>query len=252
MTNSRSFSACVDALTGGDAPRVWSLLVTVFGDLGQSSEGRFSGALLRELTEPVGVRPEALRVALHRLRKEGWITSHRTGRRSDHVVTNWGRAEIAAAAPRIYTASEPAAQAYLIITEPGQPDASGVQLRSGVTLAPAPVEDAYCTQITDRLPDWMRDRTVSPQTQATAAGLLHNLRNAEAALPKPHMVSPIQRAVLRVLIVHGWRRVALRVPCLPDACLPRDSAIPCCRTRAMALLDILPAPETLSHADHAA
>jgi phenylacetic acid degradation operon negative regulatory protein len=248
MTSDPGFDAAVRALTDGDPPRVWSLLVTVFGDLGQSDDPRFSGALLRAITAPIGVRSEALRVALHRLRKEGWITSDRNGRGSDHRVTDWGRAEIARAAPIIYARAALARQAVLILSEPGEAEPEGVTLRPGVTLAAGDQASggAFCVEVTDDLPDWMRAETLGAVTEALALSLGARLDAARAALPDLARLDPLQRATLRVLVVHGWRRIALRAPVLPDRCLPRGSVLPDTRAATMALLDALPVPEAAS------
>ena len=65
---SGDFQKTIDALGGDDMPRVWSLIVTVFGDLAQRNGDEIAGPVLGEILAPVGVRPEAMRVALHRLR----------------------------------------------------------------------------------------------------------------------------------------------------------------------------------------
>ena len=96
-----SFQNLIEQVTFGTTPRVWSLLVTVFGELAQDADAQISGSLLRSLSEHIGIKPEAMRVALHRLRKDGWIDSERTGRTSNYFLTLWGRAQSIAASPRI-------------------------------------------------------------------------------------------------------------------------------------------------------
>ena len=97
-----TFGACRDALTAGRPHRLWSLIITIFGDLAQAPGSRISGAALGEITELIGVKPEAMRVALHRLRKDGWLESEREGRASFHHLTQYGRTQCAEASPRIY------------------------------------------------------------------------------------------------------------------------------------------------------
>ena len=74
--DSTAFEAVVSDLRGDIPPRVWSLLVTVFGDLAQDGSA-LPGTVLGEIMSRVGIKPEAMRVALHRLRKDGWIESER-------------------------------------------------------------------------------------------------------------------------------------------------------------------------------
>jgi phenylacetic acid degradation operon negative regulatory protein len=92
-------------------------LVSVFGELAQDQGSRISGSLLRHITEQIGIKPEAMRVASHRLSKDGWIDSERHGRTSAYYLTKWGRAQSASASPRIYAAD----QAWFVMSNPGQP-----------------------------------------------------------------------------------------------------------------------------------
>jgi len=62
------FNRCIEILAAGDRNRVWSLVVTIFGDLAQGTGDTLSMQTLARITEPLGVKPEALRVALHRLK----------------------------------------------------------------------------------------------------------------------------------------------------------------------------------------
>ena len=67
----------IEDLSALEPIKTWSLIVTLFGDLnGQPVTGKQLGAILGR----VGIKTEAMRVALHRLRKEGWIVSTKIGR----------------------------------------------------------------------------------------------------------------------------------------------------------------------------
>ena len=99
-----SLDDLVRCLNGDQVPRVWSLLVTVFGELGQDPDVRLSVLLLGKLMDLAGVKPGAMRVALHRLKKDGWIDSRRCGRNSEYFLTPYGRSQSVEAA-RGYTAA---------------------------------------------------------------------------------------------------------------------------------------------------
>ncbi|TNF17581.1 MAG: PaaX family transcriptional regulator, partial [Rhodobacteraceae bacterium] len=62
-------------------------MISVFGVLAQDESARIIGPLLRLLTERIGITPAAMRVAIHRLRKDGWIDSQRHGRTSVYFLT---------------------------------------------------------------------------------------------------------------------------------------------------------------------
>ena len=92
-------------ILGQERPRVWSFIVTIFGDLAREDSHYISSRTLNRLTAQIGVKPEATRVALHRLRKEDWLESTKFGRESHYRLTENGRALSREAAPRIYGAA---------------------------------------------------------------------------------------------------------------------------------------------------
>ena len=66
-----------DRLLGLESTKTWSLIATLFGDL---DGDELSGKALWSLLAPLGIKPEATRVALHRLKKDGWIVAKKAGR----------------------------------------------------------------------------------------------------------------------------------------------------------------------------
>ncbi|WP_298437233.1 PaaX family transcriptional regulator C-terminal domain-containing protein [uncultured Jannaschia sp.] len=226
----------VQILTAGQSPRVWSVLVTVFGDLAPTSGDRISGALLRRIGAEIGFRPEAVRVALHRLRKEGWIESHRSGRTTDYDLTARGAAETRSAAPSIYRPVVPDA-GYLVLDEAGAAlDTLWVTPQMGLSARPV----GHALRLDRPPPEWMRRATVSPDLMAETARVAQAFASL-ARQPLPPL-DPLGIAVVRVLIVHDWRRIALRATGLPDAFHPDGWAGAGARDDAKTLLDRLPRP----------
>jgi phenylacetic acid degradation operon negative regulatory protein len=259
------------------AGKVWSFLATAFGDLAREEDARLGGAVLRALAARAGIRGDAVRVALHRLRKDGWILSHPEGRRTSYALTPHGLAESRAAAPRIYgPAPEPPVPVLLL--PPGTPPPPGATpLAPGVALAPGwahgaggaagaarvppggrrprPVPDPpggagagtapgaeaepFALPWTGGpVPGWLRERLVPPGLVAQAARFEARLADLGELPPLP----PLDRAALRVLAVHGWRRIALRAPHLPSALLPEGWRGEACRAALARLLEAHPAP----------
>lgn len=235
-------------VTYDKTPRVWSLLVTVFGELAQGRDARISGLLLRHLSEHIGIKPEAMRVALHRLRKDGWIDSERTGRTSDYFLTSWGREQSIAASPRIYAMDPAATQAWLVTFNPGQPTQSdnmtGAWVSSNllVTSIRPNQSDIIATELTEQthLPEWLSDKTCDPETVKLSQDFSHALGTLNASLGSAADLTPIQIATLRVLLVHGWRRIILKAPVLPDHVFPKGWCGMACRAETYRLLDQLP------------
>ncbi|NCX82445.1 MAG: hypothetical protein EBX04_00465 [Rhodobacteraceae bacterium] len=120
-------------ILGGDPPRVWSFIVTIFGDLAREDDRYISSRTLNRLTAEIGVKPEATRVALHRLRKEDWLESAKFGRESHYRLTNKGRKLSREAAPRIYgdTFDRPL---WMALYDPGSAAPDGLRILSGMCL----------------------------------------------------------------------------------------------------------------------
>ena len=69
----------IETLTADGRLRVWSLVITVFGDSVEPRGGTISTARLGRLLGRIGVGSGALRTALSRLAGDGWVTAQRKG-----------------------------------------------------------------------------------------------------------------------------------------------------------------------------
>lgn len=246
MSDPAAFPRLLEILRAPETPRVWSLLVTIFGDLAQEKDATLSGTALGRLTAPMGIKPEALRVALHRLRRDGWIESTKTGRTSHYSLTGAGRRESAEASPLIYGPEPRESEAALVIAEEDIGTADWVRVTPQVALAPGRVSvpGAFVTEITrdTSLPDWIRAKVCDEDLCAACSGLAARLGAFQVDMQTAVPLSPIERAILRVAIVHGWRRVILKAPLLPDHVFPEAWEGARCRERVAQCLASLPRP----------
>jgi phenylacetic acid degradation operon negative regulatory protein len=241
------FDDLVRDLTADQTPRVWSLLVSLFGELAQDADAQISGTLLGRLTALMGIRPEAVRVALHRLRKDGWIQSERRGRSSVYALTGWGRAQSAQATPRIYDLHPGPDTAWLVVFDPSQSlpqDAQGVWVSANTLITHAHQDwpTAFCALLHPdaSVPDWIADKVCGPQVAQQSREFLHRLQSVQDSLPMTPELDPFEAAALRILIVDGWRRIVLRTPHLPPHVFPPAWAGQDCRRRVSALLSAYP------------
>lgn len=81
-----------------------SFIFTLYGDMvhGLSSDGSlWIGALIR-LMAPFGVSSGAVRQAVSRMSRQGWLVARRAGNRAFYRVTDRGRRRIEELTPRIY------------------------------------------------------------------------------------------------------------------------------------------------------
>lgn len=249
------FEKAIQLLNDPQNQRVWSVIVSLFGDLAQDKGARISGGALTRIITPMGIKPEAIRVALHRLRKDGWIESARSGRASIHYLTDYGRNQSAAVTPRIYerTASAPD-DWHLLIAEDGPhqttldevlllPNYVAVNRSTalGHGRMPRNLDGLMAAEVNKiAVPDWLKTQLYPDALRQSCATLQRDLSQISAP---PAGLSPIAIGTLRTLIVHRWRRVVLRHPDLPPSFHPTDWAGETCRTKVFQLLDQLQRPD---------
>lgn len=249
---SNPYQQTIQTLLVPGGHRVWSLMVSLFGDLAQKEGTAIDGPTLSAVMAEMQIRPEAVRVALHRLRNEGWIVSEKSGRTRRHALTPKSRARSAAASERIYTG--PALKSdgwHLVLVRdadtipPEKMRACGfVQLlpRVFVGAVSAVPPKAALVLPGDDVPAWMRAQIAPAMQTQDYQALLPILTSADKLL-RDTRPSPLQRAVLRCLIVHNWRRIVLRHPPLPRNLLPDGWEGHSCHMLVNRLLVRFPKPD---------
>lgn len=248
MPSELDFTQATAGLRTLGGQRVWSLMVSLFGDLAQDEGQAIDGPVLSAMMALLQVKPEATRVALHRLRNDGWIASQKSGRISRHSLTAQGRAETVAASPRIYADpdSGPADWQLILLEKPGrnleQLGFVQVQPRLYVGGGDLHPPDGAMPLTAETAPDWLKAQAAPEDLRVPYTALLATLETLESALPRDTRLSPLETAVLRGLIVHNWRRLVLKHPALPQPLIAQDWPGRRCHHHIAALLTRFPRP----------
>ena len=209
----------VDALHAEGRLRVWSLVITAFGDLVQHRGGVISTARLGALMSRIGVEPGTLRTALSRLGRDGWVTSERQGRTSLYRLSPQGLHRFAPATSLIYAApqSGPVKEWSLYVS------LTGAAPRAGLVPAGHVPDGADCI-VTGRLDH------ISPDYRAQflddgARRAIDALADDIAAVQSATLSDPLDAAAARMLLVHRWRRLVLRYPEPVPQLMPDDARL---------------------------
>ncbi len=250
------------AFRGRRPPRAGSLIITLFGDAVLPRGGRiWLGSLIR-LLQPLEVSERLVRTSVFRLARDGWLLAQSQGRRADYVLSDTGRRRFDEAARRIYASAAPVwdRRWRLILTVDDLPPKARERTRAALSwkgfgalggdcfVHPgADIDAAVDALVAEGLGEHLG--ALMPLLAAEAgAGLgasnaqlvrrawnLHQLGTEYEDFVSTF--GPLRDALrsdasqgvdaedaflLRLLLIHEYRRLLLRDPELPDVLLPPE------------------------------
>lgn len=241
-TSATALEALIRGLHGRGRLRVWSLVVTIFGDMIVPRGGRVPLAVLQEIAGRIGVEPGALRTAMSRLAADGWVVREREGRNSFYGLAESGRHAFDLATRRIYAGGPPAWNgSWTVLISPSEvseedaeeADALGFVRVSGRAFLRPETEGA--PEVGDSFPAMLVVHGTGAEHPETILSFWPSGETADAyrsfvaafaplgaALTGGHRLEGIDAVAARTLLIHDWRRIVLRDPGLPAELLPAD------------------------------
>lgn len=220
--------------------RLWSLVVTLYGDAILPRGGSVAMGTLTRIVSALGVTDGALRTAMSRLASDGWLIRCRLGRNSFYRLADKGRGTFAEASEHIYHPSQTAwtGQFELAILAP-EADRDAVQalqaagfgsLPGGAWLATEGAHGPagagiYRLRATADLETALRLAASAWPLDRTGAAyktFLSVFQPIGRRLENGLKLSDIESLILRLLLIHDYRRAVLRDPLLPPQLLPAD------------------------------
>jgi len=255
-------SVRIDTFRAQRRVQATSLIMTVFGDAVLPRGGRiWLGSLIR-LLGPLDLNERLVRTSVFRLVREGWLSTETVGRRSNYALTPAGRKRFDEASQQIYSSRAPLWdrrwRMILVVSEldpkqrealrrslfwkgfgvvggncffhPGadlgdaldalRADGLGALLPGLMPLVAADFHSAMAASDADLVRRaWDLDELASGYAGFIASyeAILAQLR--ASALPDE---GDELAFLLRILLVHDYRRSLLRDPELPEVLLPAD------------------------------
>jgi len=258
----KELARLLNALHGQSRPRVWSLIITLFGDAIVPRGGVVGLASIQEVFAQMQIEENAVRTAMSRLTKEGWLTRIKHGRQSFYKLAPEGMGQFETATQRIYTKDKKtwSGEFDLVIVNPL--DAKSREILSAKMLecgfgSPAP--DVYIRPAsekpipTDNTIAVLKSKSSPGETlrnlvdtswpietlQAGYESILTKYNSTLKAVNAAKYITPMDALVLRTLLIHDWRRVVLKDVALPDELRPDDWAGERARQMVGALYHVL-------------
>ena len=242
MPLSPPIASLLDQFHARKPARIWSLIVTLYGDAIVPRGGALWIGSLIEIMALFGIDAGHVRTAVSRLSSDGWLSSTKRGRASYYRLSHVGEDEFLQATQRIYSSIPVRRDALRVaLVGPAVPDAAALRTRLkaagfapvspvihvGLGSPPPELRDAGLFVLTPEEKDkrelaaaaWRLDEMAQAYRDFIAqfsplAALLD--RQDQPALKDDEAL------VARTLLIHAFRRVVLRDPALPDDLLPQD------------------------------
>jgi phenylacetic acid degradation operon negative regulatory protein len=220
--------------------RIWSLIVTLYGDAIVPRGGSVWIGSLIELMALFGIDAGHVRTAVSRLSSDGWLASTKRGRASYYRLTKSGEAEFLQATQRIYSGIpmvQGNMQIAVIAPAAHDPAAMRAALQAAGYAAVSPVIHVGFGALPADLAarDGLFVMTPRPEDRrALAAAAFRVDEVSHAYRDFVAQFSPLADAlasktpgedeamVARTLLIHAFRRVVLRDPGLPADLLPSE------------------------------
>lgn len=238
----RALEDLVDRLHRRGRLRVWSLVITMFGDAVVPRGGRVGLGVLQDVMGRLRVEPGALRTAMSRLASDGWVIREREGRNAYYRLAENGRHAFDRATRRIYASGPPAwngTWTVAIAPPDGEngilTDAAGlgfVRINGGVYIRPetegaADVENALAGALvvhgsSAEHPEAFHALWPSQEIAEAYRGLIRAVEPLSRAFGDGATLTGLDSMAARVLLIHDWRRIVLRDPGLPLELQPHD------------------------------
>lgn len=240
-----ALESLIDSLHAKGRLRVWSLVITVFGDAVVPRGGRVGLSTLQDIMGRLRIEPGAVRTALSRLARDGWVTREREGRNAYYRLADQGRHAFDLATRRIYAAGPPPWDGEWTVVLLPKDAANGKAAETARLLAmagfapfgPAAWLRPEIASAAD-LPPLATDMVVLRGRSATEVSaeriwslgeigeayrnLAADLCPLAAAVAGGARLDPLAALAGRTVVNHVWRRIVLRDPGLPAALLPAD------------------------------
>lgn len=242
----------LDTLDAGNRLSAWSLIISFLGDAISPRGGEVSAGAVQALMARLGIGHGAVRTAISRLSADGWIERSREGRNSFYRLSPDVAETVQRAERRIYARTSclpPECSRTLVIGadafDPGALDT--LETFGALMLNP---QLALCFTAAATLPESLRPpattlaavSNLDPGTDAIARiaaarqrADLEALRTAYAPVPamleSQTEIAAGDAMALRCLLIHEWRRIALRVIAVPADLIQADDPEP--ETRAL-------------------
>lgn len=231
---SKHLDSLTSQLHDNGSLKVWSLIITFFGDSIVNRGGNVSANTVHAVLDRVDIGSGAVRTAFSRLARDGWVERQKRGRCSYYQLTEPGMRPFSDAAQRIYSPVESVKSTQgtgtwllgmckdkSVLNEFPMHNAIVLPNRSVLVCNPDKkainaVSELGLVSVTGQLnavPEWVVEHLRPQDWEKQIQALQNSFSKVANKLP----TDPLSALATRTLLVHQWRRLLLRYPPIPSA-----------------------------------
>jgi len=207
--------------------RVWSLIITFFGDAVVPRGGAVSARTVQQILARMGIESGAVRTAFSRLTNDGWVVREKIGRSSFYRLSETGIQPFQEATDRIYApltvlsgeaADQHASKWTVSIARSDYPKIRLQKSRSESQTAQLVQSDNLILQgELVHVPEWLKQANA----RAGHADSYHNLMQAFEPVVDTKL-EPLDALSVRCLLIHEWRRILFQYDTVEPEFWPDD------------------------------
>jgi len=231
--------------------RVWSLVITIFGDCATLRGGTIAMTDLQAITTLLRIEPGALRTAMSRLAKENWLIRTKVGRNSFYKLSEQGLKSFVEPTSRIYARYQEKSDKhfYLGIKDPVYGSdlklfqeflkrTGSISVNKNVFFIPKifcsenyiEEQNVFIIKGSEKnVPSWVCDILFPNQIKKNLLELIEKFHKLNSGNISDKVQKPQDALIIRILLIHEWRRIILKLPNNPMTFVPPDWPLEDCR-----------------------
>ena len=220
--------------------RVWSIIVTVFGDAVIPRGGFVSLGSLQNILGGLEIEQNAVRTAMSRLAQDGWVERHKVGRQSYYSLAEGGLELFHSATARIYSAKPPDWDGkFELVLRNEENQKSRLKFERAMRQKGygSPIADLYIKPlpagekisgnknclavmeaqnlVSDSLTDFIARSWKIDGLNSRYQELIDRYTPVRNHLGRGKLDAPIDYLTVRLMLIHDWRRLVLQDADLP-------------------------------------
>jgi phenylacetic acid degradation operon negative regulatory protein len=203
--------------------RVWSLIITFFGDSILSKGGKVEASRIKLLMQAMRIEPGTVRTALSRLTKDHWLERSGNSKTTIYYLGERGVKEFGPASQLIYSSPNTKFEEnWKVIVNPDLDyEHSGFVIQPGVSIIPISENSPKNSLIFDSKIKFLSDEISYKLLPKGYFNEINQLIDLFIEIPATKL-TPLEAMITRTLLIHHWRRIVLNFPEVPNEFTPKQ------------------------------